>query len=138
MNDGLYIIIELGAGFAAIISFLVTFLSSFRRWVLVRIDRDIDPHLAKRDASIAKYARQARGGQASGRDGQRGTGGGTRGKARDPAPVDQAPRQPDRRWINEARSRIMREFVPLNAANANTIDRRFCDLRYNTDGNQKA
>src|SRR5579863_5158146 len=60
MNDGLYIIIELGASFAAIIAFLVTFLSSFRRWVLDRIDRDIDPHLAKRDASSAKYARQAR------------------------------------------------------------------------------
>jgi F0F1-type ATP synthase membrane subunit b/b' len=60
MNDGLYIAIELGAGFVAIIAFLVTFLTSFRRWVLERIDRDIDPHLAKRDASLAKYARQAR------------------------------------------------------------------------------
>jgi hypothetical protein len=30
------------------------------------------------------------------------------------------------------------EFVPLNAANANTIHRRFYDLRYNTDVNQKA
>jgi regulator of protease activity HflC (stomatin/prohibitin superfamily) len=60
MNDGLYKIIELGAGFAAIMAFLVTFLTTFRRWVLERIDRDLDPHLAKRDASLAKYARQAR------------------------------------------------------------------------------
>jgi hypothetical protein len=60
MNDGLYIIIELGAGFAAIIAFLVTFLTTFRRWVLERIDRDLDPHLAKRDASLAKHACQAR------------------------------------------------------------------------------
>jgi hypothetical protein len=88
MNDGQYIIIELGAGFAAIIAFLVTFLSSFRRWVLDRVDRD----------------------------GQRGAGGGTPGQARDPAPVEQAPRQPERRWINQARSRIVMEFVPLNAA----------------------
>src|SRR5579863_4106744 len=80
----------------------------------------------------------ARGGQAGGRDGQRGAGGGTPGQAPDPAPVGQAPRQPERRWINEARSRIVMEFVPLNAANANTIDRKFYDLRYNTDVNQKA
>jgi hypothetical protein len=32
----------------------------------------------------------------------------------------------------------MMEFVPLNAGNVNTIDRRFYDLRNNTDVKQKA
>jgi hypothetical protein len=45
MNDGLYIIIELGAGFAAIIAFLVTFLTTFRRWVLERITRRLSSKL---------------------------------------------------------------------------------------------
>ena len=60
MRNELYIIIELGAACAAIIAFIVTFLTMFRKLVLDLLDRDIDRHLAKRDASVAKYARQAR------------------------------------------------------------------------------
>jgi hypothetical protein len=60
MNDSLYIVVELGAGVAAIITFLITFLALFRKWVLARIYRDLEPHLAKRDALAARYARRAR------------------------------------------------------------------------------
>jgi hypothetical protein len=61
MHDSLFIIVEIGAGFAAIITFMATFVTVFRKWVLDRIDRDLGPHLADRDDLAARQADRARG-----------------------------------------------------------------------------
>lgn len=60
MHDSLYIVVEIGAGFAAIITFMATFVTVFRKWVLDRIDRDLAPHLAGRDDLAARHADRAR------------------------------------------------------------------------------
>lgn len=60
MHDSLYIVVELGAGFAAIITFMFAFLGIVRRWVLKRICRDIELYLAKRDSSVGGLTYQAR------------------------------------------------------------------------------
>jgi len=60
MHDSLYIAVEIGACFAAIITFLVTCLTFFRRWVLNQIARDISPHLTNKNDSAERYSHQAR------------------------------------------------------------------------------
>lgn len=60
MDESLYVFVEIGAGFAAIITFMFTFLTMFRRWVLKRIYRDIEQHLATRDGPTDGYAGRAR------------------------------------------------------------------------------
>jgi hypothetical protein len=60
MDKSLYIFVEIGAGFAAIITFTFAFLAIIRRWVLKRIYRDIELHLAKRGGSTDGFTHQAR------------------------------------------------------------------------------
>ena len=60
MGESLYIFVEIGAGFAAIITFMFAFLTIVRRWVLQRIYRDIELHQAKRGDSADGSAHQAR------------------------------------------------------------------------------
>jgi hypothetical protein len=61
MNQSLYIFVEIGAGFAAIITFMFAFLAIIRRWILKRIYHDIELHLAKRGDSAEGFTDQARG-----------------------------------------------------------------------------
>lgn len=51
MDRSLYIFVEIGAGFAAIITFMFAFLTIIRRWVLKQIYHDIELHLAKRGSA---------------------------------------------------------------------------------------
>jgi hypothetical protein len=60
MDQSLYIFVEIGAGFAAIITFMFAFLTIIRRWVLKRIYHDIELHLAKRGDSADGFTNQAR------------------------------------------------------------------------------
>ena len=60
MGESLYIFVEIGAGFAAIITFMFAFLTIVRRWVLQRIYRDIEPYLAEREHSAGGFTYQSR------------------------------------------------------------------------------